>query len=64
MKFLFPPLLFGPLSGNIIACFSQISLVFEIGEPTNRLRRAEEISPTVTDSAFVKTSYFLSLLAC
>lgn len=42
MKFLFPPALFGPLSGNIMACFSQISLVFEIGEPTNRLRPAED----------------------
>lgn len=47
MKCLFPPLLFGPLSGNIMACFSQISLVFEIGEPTNKSRRAGEISPTL-----------------
>lgn len=43
MKFLFPPVPFGPLSANIMACFSQISLVFEIAEPTDRLRRAEDV---------------------
>lgn len=61
----FPPLLFGPLSGNIMACFSQIKHVFEMGEPTNRPRRAEEISPpSLTWSTFTYTGNFLSFLSC
>lgn len=62
MKFLFPPLLFGPLSRNIMACFSQISLVFEIKGLTNGLWCAEDISPTVAESSFKWTGYFLSSL--
>lgn len=42
MKFLVPPLPFGLLSGNMMACFRQIGLVFEIRKLTDRC--AKEIS--------------------
>lgn len=49
----FSPLCCLALCQGIMACFRQISLVF----------RSDKQTATVTDSTFIKTGYFLSVLA-